>query len=258
MHGMPAQHAPVMQSYQNLAARTDASSVLYPPELPQPVTKPGPLTVPVSDLVNQSVAAVSPSAGESPGEDTMPADDAEPSGNTVQLPNKRQKTAAAPDPTEEQLVDDDIDWHAPEMQDDNAEATLEAATVQTDDVDSGDTTQLAASKRGKSHSPRQSRAQNEKQSNCVKRDSDFKRIQHAVNEYIRAFLDPFYKAGIVNKEVAVAYDIVSLEPKTTLTARQCMYYVLSNLKMRCINHQSCAADVQACDAEGCVQSDAEP
>ncbi len=31
-----------------------------------------------------------------------------------------------------------------------------------------------------------------------------RQIQHAVTEYVRALLDPFYKAGIVDKEVSIS------------------------------------------------------
>lgn len=125
--------------------------------------------------------------------------------DTDQLPNKRQKIKTNEDTAtaEEQLLDDDIDWHASSSYAD-VEAVSEAADDPTDahhhsvpDVNDG--------MQATCHSPQDPGATAEApgvmQSDVMKQDPDCKRIQHAVNEYIRAFLDPFYKAGIVNKEV---------------------------------------------------------
>lgn len=202
-----AQGMSAVQSYQNLAARTDASLIWFAPEV-TPVSTSTPALAPVSATANQTVPTDSPDGVDCHHQESMPQVTA---GSDALLDscdqgsNKRRKLTETED-TKEQLLDEDIDWTAP-------------STVAQDVVDRPDALGAAFACDG-SEAIAQSKATQQKtlqkpqhiaaavagdreqpDSGSPPLSPDAKRVQNAVNEYIRAFLDPFYKAGIVTKEV---------------------------------------------------------
>lgn len=204
-----AQLAHVVQSYQNLAARTDASLVMYPPEVALP-PNPTPNSIPASGSVppssNKTAAVASPDADGLPKAD-LPSAEEEPhevASSPEQLPNKKRKLGEPKDVAQDELLDDDIDWAAPStVAADAAEAPSEAGTSHAAIGDTQGAAQLKAGMQASPHGTQYMTATNADPPDPgnPQRQSDVRRIQHAVNEYIRAFLDPFYKAGIVSKEV---------------------------------------------------------
>ena len=214
-----AQLVHVVQSYQNLAARTDASLVTYPPEVALP-PNPTPISIPAAVSVpppgNKTAAVASPNADGLPEAD-VPSAEEEPHeavGSPEQLPNKKRKLGEPKVIAQDELLDDDIDWAAPSSVAADAAAASEAPS-EADALHAaiGDTQGALQLKAGMQASPHgtqhttETRADEPPDPGSPQHHSDAKRIQHAVNKYIRAFLDPFYKAGIVTKEVWCSQDL---------------------------------------------------
>ena len=106
-------------------------------------------------------------------------------------------------------MDDDIDWSASYV------ATEQQAAVDTE-TDPQVTHQQAsafmhdadtAETAGDADAPANAQWDHEQDVHTeddpeMQTDDGQRHVQHAVAEYVRALLDPFYKAGIVNREVS--------------------------------------------------------
>ncbi len=147
-------------------------------------------------------------------------------------PNKRRKLDSKPDPAAiaTPLIDDDIDWAASsgacehlsadsDATDAQAQQDLTLAQQQSEQLHASGFVQEAAAEdaaevEAASEAYHQQQLDSDYQAGS-QGNSDKGLVQHAVAEYVRALLDPFYKAGIVDREVSVAEPI-------RLATSQCM------------------------------------
>lgn len=128
---------------------------------------------------------------------------------------RRLDSEASPAVTTAPLIDDDIDWTAPN----------DGSEPQSPDVIDSDVEALPAPQKSDpllvmSHVT-EGAAEGAEHADAVAQisqhqdlgpdepggdqgDPDRRQVQHAVAEYVRALLDPFYKAGIVDREVRVS------------------------------------------------------
>ena len=140
-------------------------------------------------------------------------------------PNKRRKLDSKPDPaaTATPLIDDDIDWAASsgayehpladsDATDAQAQQDLTLAQQESERLHASGFAQEAAAEDGAaaeaaSEACQQPDLDSDYQAG-IQEESDKGLVQHAVAEYVRALLDPFYKAGIVDREVSVTKPVV--------------------------------------------------
>lgn len=189
-----------MQSYQNSAARTDASLTKFPPAtLPLAQNKP-----------TTSAQQQAPTTTLPPSDNLIDQGGSE----TAELvPNKKRKLEGtqqcASALTGMPLMDDDIDWSASHVATEQQAAvdtetdpqvTHQQASAFTHDADTAETG-------GDADSPANAQWDHEQDVHTEddpdrQIDDGQRHVQHAVAEYVRALLDPFYKAGIVNREVS--------------------------------------------------------
>lgn len=177
-----------MQSYQNLAARTDAALIKYPPEVA--LTKQ--LAAPAASTPVEETPQQTPHGPH----DAAEADAAPPS--------KRHRLGSRAHAAEDVLVDDDIDWTQAEQTQPKSEATDAEQGVHTSVHEAAAIPTALVSDSSKMQSQDSQPAVNETRppdKRVGRQNSEHNAVQHAVNGYIRAFLDPFYKAGIVTREV---------------------------------------------------------
>ena len=141
-------------------------------------------------------------------------------------PNKRRKLDSKPAPAAiaTPLIDDDIDWAASSRACEHPLADGDATDAQhqqdltlpqqeSEQLRVSETVQEAAAEdvaeaeaASKACQTRNLVADNQAGSQG---NSDKGLVQHAVAEYVRALLDPFYKAGIVDREVSVTKPVGS-------------------------------------------------
>ncbi len=206
----------VPQSYLNAAARTDASLVKFPPASmqshPQPKASTSAQQAPALMVLNSQEARISQAASiPIKAASTEAADTA---------PNKRRKLDSKPAPaaTAMPLIDDDIDWAASsgackhpladsDAPDTHAQQDVTLAQQELEQLHASDFVQEtaaedAAEAEAASEACQQLDLVSDNQAGSQE-NSDKGLVQHAVAEYVRALLDPFYKAGIVDREVSV-------------------------------------------------------
>ena len=141
-------------------------------------------------------------------------------------PNKRRKLDSKPAPAAiaTPLIDDDIDWAASSRACEHPLADGDATDAQhqqdltlpqqeSEQLRASETVQEAAAEdvaeaeaASEACQTRNLVADNQAGSQG---NSDKGLVQHAVAEYVRALLDPFYKAGIVDREVSVTKPVGS-------------------------------------------------
>ena len=198
-----------LQSYSNAAARTDASLIKFPPAtLTQRATS-------GKDPAQKSGApnAPEPDTGSTKKRKTPGTDGASEISETSQ--NKQSKveevlTATAVPSTA--LLDDDIDWTATADKSDlQLASSPDRAVLQAGDPQLGgkelDTAleqlQHADAADGNECPQQQQAAVAAHEAPSSNGGTGDKQVQHAVGEYVKALLDPFYKAGIVDREVSL-------------------------------------------------------
>lgn len=193
-----------MQSYSNAAARTDASLIKYPPATAHQVKS-----------AHHSVQQIEASKPSELDPDTSKKRKRSESttGVSESSQNKQHQehssTAAA---THTALVDDDIDWTAttavPDMQLASPPDSIQGDERQLG-ADEPDTdlahSQQAAAVHASECLQQQQAAMAEHGVSSSGGDTGDKHVQHAVGEYVKALLDPFYKAGIIDREVGLLY-----------------------------------------------------
>lgn len=132
------------------------------------------------------------------------------------MPAKRRRldSEASPAVTTAPLIDDDIDWTAP-----NDGSEPQSPDVIDSDVEALPAPQMLDPLLAMSHVT-EGAAEGAEHADAVAQisqhqdlgpdepggdqgDPNRRQVQHAVAEYVRALLDPFYKAGIVDREVRV-------------------------------------------------------
>ena len=192
----------ILQSYTNAAARTDASLIRFPPVILTHQATSG------SDAAQQTGASSIPDPD--PGSTKKRKKSVSHWGSEFSeaSPIKQCKvegasTAAAV--SSAALLDDDIDWTATADNTDlhsadHAVAQANESQLGADEPDFA----LAHANAAGAHTclePQQAPAAAQ-EAPCSTRDKGDKQVQHAVGEYVKALLDPFYKAGIVNREVS--------------------------------------------------------
>lgn len=193
-----------MQSYSNAAARTDASLIKYPPA-----------TTPQVRSAHHSAQQIEASTPFELDPDTTKKRKRSESSTGVsesgqnKQPQEDSSTATA---TGTALVDDDIDWTAttavPDMQLASPPDNIKAGESQlgSDEPDTGLANAQQAEAVGASECLQQQQAaMGEHGVASSGGDTGDKHVQHAVGEYVKALLDPFYKAGIVDREVGSLY-----------------------------------------------------
>ena len=146
--------------------------------------------------------------------------------------NKRRRLDSKPAPAAiaTPLIDDDIDWAASSRACEHQLADSDATDAQAQQdltLDQQESQQLHASESVQEAAAEDAAAAEAASEAYHQPDlvsdyqagsqgnSDKGLVQHAVAEYVRALLDPFYKAGIVDREVCVAETI-------GLATSQCM------------------------------------
>ncbi|DBA97552.1 TPA: hypothetical protein ACH3X1_015245 [Trebouxia sp. C0004] len=204
----------VAQSYLNAAARTDASLVKFPPASMQPHPQPKASTsaqpVPALMALNSEEAGTNQAAGMSA---SVVSTDA-----AGTAPTKRRKMDSKPATTATvtPLLDDDIDWAASsgacehpladsDATDAQGQQDVTLAQQQSEPMHASDYVQeaaveAAAEAEAAPEACRQLDVVSDNQAGSQE-NSDQGLVQHAVAEYVRALLDPFYKAGIVDREM---------------------------------------------------------
>lgn len=198
-----------MQSYLNAAARTDALLIKFPPAAQTSPAKPVPskLAAPFQPSPEtKALHAAKPGSdsnhrkrGPQVAEETLDED-----GASHKKKLKVEQASAAAINTA--LLDDDIDWTAT-----SATAELELASAsnfeqKSENKQDTDDTHLkqAEVKSALAEAPSQPHASNAAEKLPDNgRDAGNKEIHQAVAGYVKALLDPFYKAGIVDREVDV-------------------------------------------------------
>ncbi|KAL3133325.1 hypothetical protein ABBQ38_007202 [Trebouxia sp. C0009 RCD-2024] len=187
-------------SYSNAAARTDASLIKYPPATAHQVKS-----------AHHSVQQIEASKPSELDPDTSKKRKRSESttGVSESSQNKQHQehssTAAA---THTALVDDDIDWTAttavPDMQLASPPDSIQGDERQLG-ADEPDTdlahSQQAAAVHASECLQQQQAAMAEHGVSSSGGDTGDKHVQHAVGEYVKALLDPFYKAGIIDREM---------------------------------------------------------
>ena len=212
-------HKPVaemimLQSYANAAARTDASLIKFPPvALTHQATS-------ANDAAQQTgnSSLPEPDPGSTKKRKKLGSDVASELSEASQ--NKQPKVegtsaaAAAAAVSSAALLDDDIDWTA--TADKSDQSDLQLASSADDAVQQAGRSQPSADEPDTvpAHSQHVDTAG---ESKCLQQqqaafaaheapsstgDKGDKHVQQAVGEYVKALLDPFYKAGIVNREVS--------------------------------------------------------
>ena len=204
----------MLQSYANAAARTDASLIKFPPvALTQQATS-------ASDAAQQTDGSSAPEPGPASTKkrkNTKSGSDA-PSELSKASQNKQPKvegtSTAAAALSSAALLDDDIDWTATANKSDQSD--LQLASSADDAVQQAGRSQLSADEpdTAPAHSQHADTANDSKclqqpQAACAAHeapsstgDDGDKQVQQAVGEYVKALLDPFYKAGIVDRQVS--------------------------------------------------------
>ena len=198
----------MLQSYANAAARTDATLIKFPP-----VTL-TPQATPANDAAQQTGAssAPEPDPGSTKKRKISESDGASESSKASK--NKRPKveessTAAAVNSAA--LLDDDIDWTATTDKSDLQLASLADDAVQQESrsqlsADEPDTASAQSQHAGTADEhvclEQQQAAFAAREAPSSADDKGDKQVQNAVGEYVKALLDPFYKAGIVDREVS--------------------------------------------------------
>ena len=190
-----------MQSYSNAAARTDASLTKFPPVTAHQVRS-GP----------QSVQQIEASKPPERDPDTTKKRKRSESATGVSESSKNKQPQEESPPaasTNTALVDDDIDWTAitaaPDMQLSSA-AEADAIQLSAEELDTGLAHSQQAEAAGASECLQQQQAAVAEHGVLSSGDdTGDKHVQHAVGEYVKALLDPFYKAGIVDREVDPLY-----------------------------------------------------
>lgn len=197
-----------LQSYSNAAARTDASLIKFPPATLTPQATSG------NDPAQQTGAPNAPEpATQSTKKRKKTATDgvsevSETSQNK-QLKIEEASTATAVPGTA--LLDDDIDWTAtadePDLQLASSpdHAALQAGEPQhgAEELDTAvEQSQHADAIDGSECSQQQQAAAAAHEAPSSTGGTGNKQVQLAVGEYVKALLDPFYKAGIVDREVS--------------------------------------------------------
>lgn len=199
-----------LQSYSNAAARTDASLIKFPPATLTPQATSG------NDPAQQTGAPTAPgpdtgSTKKRKNLATGGASEISEMSHNKQSKVEEASTAAAVPSTA--LLDDDIDWTAtadkPDLQ---LPASPDPAVLQAGDPQPGpqepDTaleqsqcTDAADGSGSACLQPQQAAAAAHEVPSSSGGTGD-KQVQLAVGEYVKALLDPFYKAGIVDREVS--------------------------------------------------------
>ena len=202
-----------MQSYLNAAARTDASLIKFPPDAERQASL-ALNTKPKQQPSEHATATIGPDHDAKP--DDIPHEDfanEDCQGNSIS-PNKRQKledTSAAA--ISAALVDDDIDWAATD-QDQDFETGLpleQHHPVSNHQQGAAEQEDLAAQQH-QTENDVETTAEGDVQQHktASSRTGGGREVQHAVAEYVKALLDPFHQAGIVNREVRIATSGVAL------------------------------------------------
>ena len=211
-HHKPVAEMIVLQSYANAAARTDASLIKFPP-----VT----LTtqaLPANNTAQQTGAssAPEPDPGSTKKRKTSGSDRVSEISEASQAKQPKVKesataAAAAAAVSSTALLDDDIDWNATADESDLQLASSAVDAVQEDSrsqPSAGEPDAAPAQSQhadtADEHEPleQQQAAFAAQQVPCSAGDKADRQVQHAVAEYVKALLDPFYKAGIVDREVS--------------------------------------------------------
>ena len=250
-------HAVLLQSYLNAAARTDASLIKFPPVILTKSVKsaPSPDTDP---LLSAHQAGVS-NATEARPDSMQQIHGSDGAPDTSQ--NKRRKTeeaSAAAAAIETALVDDDIDWTAftdtPEVPlvstppgSQQADAIRDVSTDLNSDVAQPQQAEAAALQDSR---PQQVDKEEEQPPGNGAHGSK-QEVQHAVAEYIKALLDPFYKAGIVNRDVSPAADVVfciHMPSMSDMSIVKCMLMTILpiNIQIESIMIESYLSHVLSC------------
>lgn len=218
----------ILQSYLNAAARTDATLVKFPPESVQPHSQPK------ASASAQQAPALMASNSQETGTSQVAGMLAKAIGTEAAetAPNKRRKLDSKPAPAAiaTPLLDDDIDWAASsracelpladsDAADAQAQQDLTLAQQESQQLHAREfVPEAAAESAAAAEAPSEACQQPDPVSDYQagsQGNSDQGLVQHAVAEYVRALLDPFYKAGIVDREVSVANSI-------RLATSQCM------------------------------------
>ncbi len=160
-------------------------------------------------------------------------------------PNKRRRFDSKPDPAAiaTPLIDDDIDWAASsgacehpladsDATDAQAQQDLTLPQQESEQLQARGFAQEAAAEdaaaaEAASEAYHQPDLVSDYQAGS-QGNSDKGLVQHAVAEYVRALLDPFYKAGIVDREVSVA------EPIRVATSQCMLQHRPEECKSACI------------------------
>lgn len=200
-------------SYLNAAARTDASIVKFPPASMQPHSQPNAF---ISAQQAAALVALNSKETGTSQAGSMPAKAIDTEAAET-APNKRRKLDSKPAPAAiaTPLIDDDIDWAASSRACEHPLADGDATDAQhqqdltlpqqeSEQLRASETVQEAAAEdvaeaeaASEACQTRNLVADNQAGSQG---NSDKGLVQHAVAEYVRALLDPFYKAGIVDRE----------------------------------------------------------
>ena len=195
-----------LQSYSNAAARTNASLIKFPP-----VT----LTH-QSKLAHDAAQQTGASNASEPGPEitkkrkkSEAGDGASDSSTVSQKKQSKVEEALKAAAADTALVDDNIDWTAtsdqPHLQSPSSADDVQQVGMHqlgASEHDTGIAHPQSAEPPSKSESIQQQPAEVAAQEVPSRNDdTGDKYVQHAVAEYVKALLDPFFKAGIVDREV---------------------------------------------------------
>lgn len=199
-----------LQSYSNAAARTDASLIKFPPATLTPQATSG------NDPAQQTGApnAPEPDTGSTKKRKRLATDSTSEVSETSQnKPSKVEEASTATAVPSTALLDDDIDWtatadkpdwqlasspdHAVLLQAGDPQLAAEEPDTAVEQSQHAD----AADGSGSNRLQQQQAAAAAHEVPSSTGGTGDKQVQLAVGEYVKALLDPFYKAGIVDRQV---------------------------------------------------------